>query len=100
MRINTIKPLKQRNMFSRDFNITTKETFGIPISRDTKCPFYFFNPDSGYYWVEPFPALEKKMPNDVFFIYKYYLSERKSKHGCFRLSIYKLCIFSTDWMGH
>lgn len=66
MKINTIKPLKQRNMFSRDFNITTKETFGIPISRDTKCPFYFFNPDSGYYWVDPSPALEKKMPNDVF----------------------------------
>ncbi|KKB53438.1 hypothetical protein [Parabacteroides goldsteinii] len=63
--INILKLLKQQNMFSRDFNITTKETYAIPISRDNKNPFYFFNPDSGYYWVDPSPSIEKMMPKDV-----------------------------------
>lgn len=63
--INVLKLLKQKNMFSRDFNITTKETYAIPVSRSTKSPFYLFNPDSGYYWVDPSPSIEKVMPKDV-----------------------------------
>lgn len=63
--INTLKFLKLNNTFSRDFNITTKETYAVPLNRNTKNPFYFFNPDSGYYWVDPSPSIEKVMSKDV-----------------------------------
>lgn len=63
--INILKSLKLGNTFSRDFNITTKETYAIPLNRNTKNPFYFFNPDSDYYWVDPSPSIEKVVPKDV-----------------------------------
>lgn len=50
--------------FSTDFNITNKETYAIPISRNRKNPFYFFNPDSGYYWVDPSASIEKELPQN------------------------------------
>lgn len=62
---NILKLLKQRNMFSRDFNITTKEMYATPLARSTKSPFYFFNPDSGYYWVDPSHSIEEIMPKDI-----------------------------------
>lgn len=63
--ISTLKLLKQRNMFSRDFNIITNEIYATPLSRNSKSPFYFFNPDSGYYWVDPSPSIEEAMPKDI-----------------------------------
>lgn len=65
IKINTSKLLNLRNVSGRDFNITTKEVYAIPVNRDSKSPFFFFNPDSGFYWVDPSPSVEKVMPKDV-----------------------------------
>lgn len=63
--ISTLHFNNKNKILSYDFNLTTKDTYAIPIVRNRKNPFYLFNQDSGYYWVDPSPSIEKIMPNDV-----------------------------------
>lgn len=63
--ISIFNPDIQIRTYSTDFNLTTKYLYAIPINRKNKNPFYFFNPDSGYYWVDPSPTIAKKMPEDI-----------------------------------
>ena len=64
IKINISKLLDLKNMFCRDFNITSKEIYATPVSRYNKNPYFFFNPDSGYYWVDPSSSIEEIMPKD------------------------------------
>ena len=48
---------------SYDYSITKEEIFGVPMENSRHQLFYFFSPDSGFYWVVPnFPSL--KLPKD------------------------------------
>lgn len=37
---------------SKDYNISTKEIYATPLSPQKFYSYFFFNPDSGYYWVD------------------------------------------------
>ena len=63
--VSTLHFNNKNKIFSSDFNLTNKDIYAIPIVRNRKNPFYLFNPDSGYYWVDPSPSIEKVMPKDV-----------------------------------
>lgn len=39
---------------SSDYNFTKDEIFGVPTMGYINSPYYFFNPDSGYYRVDPY----------------------------------------------
>lgn len=62
--ISTLSLLPEKLVYSSDFNITTKEIYAVPINRWRKNPFYFFNSESGYYWVEPPVVLSSRLPAD------------------------------------
>lgn len=64
IKINISKLFDLKNMFCRDFNITSKDIYAIPVSRYNKNSYFFFNPDSGYYWVDPSSSIEEIMPKD------------------------------------
>ncbi|WP_455628556.1 hypothetical protein [Parabacteroides chinchillae] len=54
--------LDRRLRKSVDYNITSKEIYAVPITDYKKFCFYFYNSDSGYYWVDTPPAIIKDMP--------------------------------------
>lgn len=60
--LSTLSLLNRNEVYSTDYNITKKEMYAVPIMRGRKNPFYFFNPDSGYYWVDAPAALSQNMP--------------------------------------
>lgn len=63
--------------YSTDFNITRKDTYAVPIIRGKKQPYYFFNADSGFYWVDAPMAVFQNMPNDaVAFVNSICLNEK------------------------
>lgn len=63
--ISTLYSNKKNINHSTDFNRATNDIYAIPIHRSNKNPFYIFNPDSGYYWVDPDPQIETILPQDV-----------------------------------
>lgn len=63
--ISTLYSNKQNTNYSTDFNHTTNNIYAIPIHRRNKSPFYFFNPDSGFYWVDHASQIETILPKDV-----------------------------------
>lgn len=44
---------------STSYNFTKEEVYGVPTSGSLDKAFYFFQPDSGYYWVEMYGATNK-----------------------------------------
>ena len=48
---------------SKDYNITTKEIYAVPISGHQKYSYFFYNIDSGYYWVNPSPIISEVLPH-------------------------------------
>lgn len=65
-------------IYSADYNLTTKELYASPINRSGMYPYYYFNPDSGYYWVDPSPELQGMLPkNEEFYINSLCVNEVK-----------------------
>jgi hypothetical protein len=49
---------------SADYNITKDELYGVPGAGERNKAFYFFHPDSGYYWVDMYGMDKKYTKND------------------------------------
>lgn len=65
MELFMLSLFNSNRVYSTDFNITKEEIYAVPVLRGRKNPFYFFNPDSGYYWVDTPTALSQNMPTDA-----------------------------------
>jgi hypothetical protein len=65
---------------SIDYNITKDEFYGVPGTGERNKAFYFFHPDSGYYWVEMYGMDKKRYTKNNFACYANLLvhEERKS----------------------
>lgn len=62
--ISTLFLLPEKLVYSSNFNVIGKEIYAVPINRWRRNPFYFFNFESGYYWVDPPAVLYSNMSTD------------------------------------
>lgn len=60
--ISTLQSIQLPNNLDRstDYNFTTNEIFGVSTIGYLNSPYYFFNPDSGYYRVDAYYTSQKK----------------------------------------
>ena len=47
---------------SIEYNYTEQELYAVSLGKNVISQFYFFNPDSGYYWVDPYPKVNIPFP--------------------------------------
>lgn len=50
------------NIHSANYNLTDKEIYATPIHNNKQYPFYYYNLDSGYFWVDAAPSITKEIP--------------------------------------
>lgn len=55
----------QSTYHSTDYNLTSTEIYASPLYRTKTYPFYFYNPDAGYYWVDPSPWISNELPDNA-----------------------------------
>lgn len=54
---------------SLDYNFTSQYLYGTPLSGHNKYSFYYYNPDSGFYWIRTSPEIKNMTPADGGLIY-------------------------------
>jgi hypothetical protein len=62
---------------SIDYNITKDELYGVPSVGERNKAFYFFHPDSGYYWVDMYGMDKKRYMKNNFACYANLLVHEK-----------------------
>lgn len=55
----------QSTSSSTDYNLTSTDIYASPLYRTKIYPFYFYNTDSGFYWVDPSPWINESLPDNA-----------------------------------
>lgn len=68
---------------SFNYNFTPEELYATPSRSSNNNAFFFFNPDSGYYWVDMYAALPKEFNNNPYaFLSEMIVNEKENVAVC------------------